>query len=92
MPRTAWGETEGAVVGTCNGCLVVHRDGVVAYCSESLDGGQCIGYDTEHLGGIMSCRVGPRGTRCRRCDEAMHDRLVEAPTFVPDYLTFLSTS
>lgn len=91
-PRTAWGGTEGAVVTTCNGCLVVHRDGVVAYCSEGLDGGECVGYEKPHLGGTMSCRVTAHGARCGRCDDAMRDRLLVAPTFVPDDVTFLSSS
>ena len=59
----------------CNGCLVLHRDGEVAYCSEELDGGTCSGYDVPHLAGIMACRVTPRGTRCRHCDEVMRNRL-----------------
>ncbi|HXQ43096.1 MAG TPA: hypothetical protein VN816_00530 [Acidimicrobiales bacterium] len=70
----------------CNGCLVLHRDGEVAYCSEELDGGACSGYDVPHLAGIMACRVTPRGTRCRHCDDVMRNRLIMAPDFVPDGL------
>jgi len=70
----------------CNGCLVLHRDGEIAYCSEELDGKSCLGYDAPHLAGVMACRVTPRGTRCRHCDEVMRRRLVLAPDFVPDGL------
>ena len=70
----------------CNGCLVLHRDGEVAYCSEELDGGLCSGYDVPHLAGIMACRVTPRGTRCRHCDDVMRNRLIMAPDFVQDYV------
>ena len=68
----------------CNGCLVLHRDGEIAYCSEELDGKNCLGYDAPHLAGVMACRVTPRGTRCRHCDEVMRIRLMVAPDFVPD--------
>jgi hypothetical protein len=70
-------------VAMCNGCLVVHRDGVVAYCSEELDGGQCDGYEMAHLAGIMSCQVSPRSTRCPHCGDVMGQRLAVAPDFVP---------
>jgi len=70
----------------CNGCLVLHRDGEIAYCSEELDGKACLGYDAPHLAGVMACRVTPRGTRCRHCDEVMRRRLILAPDFVPDGL------
>jgi len=70
----------------CNGCLVLHRDGEIAYCSEELDGKPCLGYDAPHLAGVMACRVTPRGTRCRHCDEVMRRRLLLAPEFVPDGL------
>lgn len=66
----------------CNGCLVLHRDGEIAYCSEELDGGTCVGYHVPHLAGVMACRVTPRGSRCRHCDEVMGRRLVRAPEFV----------
>jgi hypothetical protein len=75
---------EGAVMAMCNGCLVVHRDGTVAYCSEEIDGGVCDGYEMAHLAGIMSCRVTPRRTRCRYCDDIMCKRLAAAPPFVPE--------
>ena len=70
----------------CNGCLVLHRDGEIAYCSEELDGKACLGYDAPHLAGVMACRVTPRGTRCRHCDEVMRRRLLLAPDFIPDGL------
>ncbi len=68
----------------CGGCLVLHRDGEIAYCSEELDGKHCAGYDMPHLAGVMACRITPRGTRCRHCDEVMRLRLMMAPDFVPD--------
>ncbi len=67
----------------CNGCLVVHSDGEVAYCSEELDGNTCTGYGEPHLAGVMACRITPRGKRCAHCDEAMRRRLLVAPAFVP---------
>jgi len=68
----------------CNGCLVVHGDGVVAYCSEELDGGQCDGYEFAHLAGIMSCRVSPRSARCSHCGDVMRQQIAVAPDFVPN--------
>jgi len=65
---------------------LLHRDGEIAYCSEELDGKSCAGYDMPHLAGVMACRVTPRGTRCRHCDEVMRIRLITAPDFVPDGL------
>lgn len=76
----------------CNGCLVVHRDGVVAYCSEELDGGRCDGYEMAHLAGIMSCRITPRTTPCRHCTGVMSRRLAVAPAFVPDGLQYWPTN
>ncbi len=70
----------------CDGCLVLHRDGEIAYCSEELDGKTCAGYDMPHLAGVMACRITPRGTRCAHCDEVMRYRLMMAPDFVPDGL------
>ncbi|HLI73633.1 MAG TPA: hypothetical protein VKU86_07110 [Acidimicrobiales bacterium] len=70
----------------CDGCLVLHRDGEVAYCSLELDGKECEGYDLPHLAGVMACRITPRGTRCTHCDQAMRARLRAAPVFVPDEL------
>lgn len=67
----------------CNGCLVLHRDGEIAFCTEELDGNQCAGYDQPHLAGVMSCRVSPRRVVCRRCQHAMQYRLMIAPDFVP---------
>ena len=67
----------------CDGCLVLHRDGEIAYCSEELDGRPCAGYDMPHLAGVMACRVTPRGSRCQHCDDVMCRRLMMAPTFVP---------
>jgi len=75
-----------AMAAMCNGCLVLHRDGEIAYCSEELDGKECLGYDAPHLAGVMACRVTPRGTRCRHCDEVMRRRLILAPDFIPDGL------
>ena len=68
----------------CDGCLVLHRDGEIAYCSLELDGKSCAGYELPHLAGVMACRVTPRGTRCTHCDLAMRTRLTRAPDFVPD--------
>ncbi len=65
----------------CNGCLILHRDGEIAYCSEELDGKDCAGYGEPHLAGVMACRVTSRGSRCRHCDEAMRLRLIIAPPF-----------
>jgi hypothetical protein len=70
----------------CNGCLVVHRDGNIAYCSEELDGGLCAGQDLHHLGGVLACRVSPRWARCLHCDRVMQHRLSTAPVFVPEGL------
>jgi hypothetical protein len=67
----------------CNGCLVLHNDGEVAYCSEELDGHSCTGYGKPHLAGVMACRITPRGKRCSHCDKAMRRRLGLAPPFVP---------
>lgn len=72
------------VTTMCDGCLVLHRDGEVAFCSEELDGRRCAGYDQPHLGGLMSCRVAPRAVRCRRCEHAMQFRLMIAPDFAPE--------
>jgi hypothetical protein len=71
----------------CDGCLVLHRDGEIAYCSEELDGRSCAGYDLPHLAGLMACRITPRGSRCRHCDDVMRLRLMMAPDFVPGGLT-----
>jgi len=68
----------------CNGCLVLHRDGVVAFCTEELDGRSCEGYDLPHIAGIMSCRVTARRVRCHRCQQAMQYRLMIAPEFIPE--------
>jgi hypothetical protein len=76
----------GGEVLICDGCLVLHRDGEIAYCSEELDGKTCAGYDMPHLAGVMACRITPRGTRCKHCDEIMRIRLMTAPDFVPDGL------
>ena len=69
----------------CNGCLVLHRDGEIAYCSEELDGNDCAGYELPHLAGVMACRVTPRGSRCQHCDQAMqiptdHGSRTSSPT------------
>ena len=69
-------------MASCDGCLVLHRDGEIAYCTEELDGGSCAGYQVPHLAGVMACRVTPRGLRCRHCDEVMARRLLAAPEFV----------
>ncbi len=73
----------------CEGCLVLHRDGKIAYCSEEVDGGSCAGYGLPHLAGIMSCRVSPRKVRCRHCEENLQMRMVMAPVFVPEYTPVL---
>ncbi len=72
-----------AVSSMCSGCLVVHRDGLVAFCTEELDGGQCTGYDHPHLAGIMPCRVAPLVVRCRHCQQALQLRLMIAEPFNP---------
>lgn len=57
----------GAVgAGGCTGTLVLHDDGVVAACSEELDGRPCAGAHCPHAG-IVSCRdlLGLGG--CDRC-------------------------
>ncbi len=68
----------------CDGCLVIHRDGQVAYCSEELDGGLCAGYELTHGGGVMGCRVTSISTRCSHCDEVLYHNLVFAVEFVID--------
>jgi len=68
----------------CEGCLVLHRDGEIAFCTEELDGRACAGYHRPHLAGVMSCRVVPQRVRCRRCERAMQYRLMVAPEFHPD--------
>jgi hypothetical protein len=70
----------------CNGCLVLHRDGEVAYCSEELDGHTCAGYDEPHLAGVLACRITPRGKRCSHCDDVMMRRLTIAPAYIPHSL------
>jgi len=77
---------EDECVTICDGCLVVHRDGTTAYCSEELDDRPCQGYDTPHLAGLLACRLSPRWSRCPHCDSVMRRRLSLAPTFVPDGL------
>jgi hypothetical protein len=68
----------------CDGCLVLHRDGLVAYCSEELDGGLCAGYETAHRGGVMECRITLASTRCGHCDNALRRTLTFAALFVVD--------
>ena len=75
----------------CDGCLVIHRDGQVAYCSQEMDGNSCAGYDEPHLAGVMACRVTPRVVRCRHCDEAMGRRLALSPSMHID-LRYLNTN
>jgi hypothetical protein len=72
-------------VAICNGCLVLHRDGQIAYCSEELEGNTCAGYGEPHLAGVMACRVTTRGARCRHCDDAMCRRLANAPFLLVDH-------
>lgn len=79
-----WGGPASEVVRVCDGCLVLHRDGEIAYCSEELDGRPCAGYGEPHLAGVMSCRVSPRRVVCRRCQHAMQFRLIVAPEYVPE--------
>lgn len=67
----------------CHGCLVVHRDGLVAFCTEDLDGRRCRGAHLPHLGGSMPCRVVPRIVRCLHCQRTLQIRLAFAPPFVP---------
>ncbi len=70
----------------CNGCLVIHRDGLVDYCSEELDGGTCLGHDAPHLAGVLACRVSGRAFRCLHCDAVMQRRLTRARDFVSEGL------
>jgi len=70
----------------CNGCLVIHRDGTVDYCSEDLDGGTCPGHETPHVAGVLACRVSGHAFRCLYCDDVMQRRLSRAPDFVPEGL------
>jgi len=70
----------------CDGCLVIHRDGEIAYCSEELEGKRCAGYDEPHLAGVMACRITLRVVRCAHCDEVLGRRLAEAPDLIPDVL------
>jgi len=65
------------VPARCDGCLVLHRDGEIAYCTEALDGKRCRGYDLYHFSGIMACRVTPKAARCRHCDAVMIRRLTD---------------
>ncbi len=71
------------VASSCSGCLVVHRDGLVAFCTEELDGGHCAGYDHHHLAGVMPCRVAPLVVRCWHCQQVTQLRLMLAEPFVP---------
>lgn len=68
----------------CFGCLVVHRDGSVAFCTEELEGRPCAGYGVRHEGGTMACRVVPRLVRCRYCEQALQLRIVFAGRFEPE--------
>ena len=70
----------------CNGCLVVHRDGTIAYCSEELDARPCAGHEAPHSAGVLACRVSPHWSRCLYCDTVLQHRLSGAPAFVPDGL------
>lgn len=65
----------------CCGCLVLHRDGSVAFCTEEIDGRPCEGYGHRHLGGTMPCRVAPRIVQCLHCRQVMQLRLIFAPPF-----------
>lgn len=67
----------------CCGCLVLHRDGSVAFCTEELDGRSCTGYQGRHLGGTMPCRIAPRLVRCQHCQRTLQLRLLFATPFVP---------
>jgi hypothetical protein len=42
-------------MASCAGQLVVHRDGTVAYCTESDEGRACAGTDRPHRRGIFTC-------------------------------------
>lgn len=77
------GGTETYVLAACGGCLVLHRDGMVAYCTEELDGRPCIGYGARHLAGTMPCRVAPLIVQCRHCQQSLQLRLIFAVPFVP---------
>lgn len=67
----------------CEGCLVVHRDGLIAFCTEELDGRPCRGHGLPHLGGLMPCRVVPRLVRCLHCTQVLQLRIVYSAPFVP---------
>ncbi len=62
-------------------CIATERSPTAPRSSTA---GSCAGYDMPHLAGVMACRITPRGTRCRHCDEVMRLRLIMAPDFVPD--------
>jgi hypothetical protein len=79
-----WGVGVEGWTRMCDGCLVLHRDGAVAYCTEELDGRGCSGYDQPHLAGVMPCRVQPYRVRCRRCQHALQFRLIIAPDYEPE--------
>lgn len=68
----------------CNGCLVLHRDATVAFCTEELDGGSCVGYDRPHRAGTMPCRITPRVVRCRHCEQTLQLRLLFSESFHPE--------
>lgn len=65
----------------CSGCLVLHRDATVAFCTEELDGGHCPGYERPHLAGTMSCRVKPALVRCQHCEQSLQLRLLFSVPF-----------
>jgi hypothetical protein len=51
---------------SCDGLLVVHRDGTIAYCTEDRSGRQCAGEDRPHHGGVFACRL-VEGDACAYC-------------------------
>lgn len=69
----------------CGGCLVLHRDGSVAFCTEELDGRPCAGYGQRHLGGTMPCRVAPRLVSCMHCQQTLQLRILYSAPFVPTH-------
>jgi hypothetical protein len=51
---------------SCPGQLVVHRDGTVAHCTETIAGRRCAGEDRPHRGGFLACRL-VDGDNCSYC-------------------------
>ncbi|MDA8071744.1 MAG: hypothetical protein M0Z82_09130 [Actinomycetota bacterium] len=90
LPAATWPTRRGsartedvAVRASCEGCLVLHRDATVAFCTEELDGRLCLGYDRRHLAGTMPCRVEPKVVRCEHCQRSLQLMLVFSIPYQP---------